>query len=167
MITRMKLNISGKLNHRGWQSRKRKELYDSSILSTARSETPCGNLPAPSGKAKYSWNTDSELVPWGKGEKNPEQGSKIEPETIRLQAVGVLYRMTACLLHNEPTSYSSLARLSLLTNEAVAKASLNRARVSGGRRETLWSTHDQDEVSVTWHGGPNQFTLKSIWMSCG
>ena len=25
----------------------------SSILSTARSETPCGNLPAPSGKAKY------------------------------------------------------------------------------------------------------------------
>ena len=25
-----------------------------SILSTAGSETPCGNLPAPSGKAKYS-----------------------------------------------------------------------------------------------------------------
>ena len=25
----------------------------SSILSTARSETPCGNPPAPSGKAKY------------------------------------------------------------------------------------------------------------------
>ena len=34
----------------------------SSILSTARSETPCGNLPAPSGKAKYSSDTDSELV---------------------------------------------------------------------------------------------------------
>ena len=26
----------------------------SSILSTAGSETPCRNLPAPSGKAKYS-----------------------------------------------------------------------------------------------------------------
>jgi hypothetical protein len=25
-------------------------------------ETPCGNLPAPSGKAKYSQVTDSELV---------------------------------------------------------------------------------------------------------
>ena len=46
------------------------------------------NLPGPSGKAKYSWETDSEPVPWGKGEKNPEQGSEIEPETMRLQAVG-------------------------------------------------------------------------------
>ena len=27
------------------------------------------NLPEPSGKAKYSQVTDSELVPWGKGEK--------------------------------------------------------------------------------------------------
>ena len=35
--------------------------------------------------------------------------------------------MTACLLHNEPTSYSSLARLSALMHAAGAKASLNRA----------------------------------------
>ena len=35
--------------------------------------------------------------------------------------------MTACLLHNEPTSYSSLARLIPITEEAEAKASLNRA----------------------------------------
>ena len=49
---------------------------------------PCLNLPGPSGKAKYSWETDSELVPWGKGEKNPEQGSEIEPETVYLQTVG-------------------------------------------------------------------------------
>ena len=62
----------------------------SSILSTARSETPCGNSPAPSGKAKYFWETDSELVLWRKGEKNPEQGSEIDHETVRLQAVGVL-----------------------------------------------------------------------------
>ena len=34
----------------------------SSILSTAGSETPCRNLPAPSGKAKFSQETDSELV---------------------------------------------------------------------------------------------------------
>jgi hypothetical protein len=46
------------------------------------------NLPAPSGKAKYSWETDSELVPWGKGEKYPEQGSEIVPETMCLQPVG-------------------------------------------------------------------------------
>lgn len=35
--------------------------------------------------------------------------------------------MTACLLHNEPTSYTSLARLILKTGGAEAKASLNRA----------------------------------------
>ena len=36
-------------------------------------------------------------------------------------------RVTACLLFNEPTSYSSDARLSLSRDAAVAKASLNRA----------------------------------------
>ena len=35
--------------------------------------------------------------------------------------------MTACLLHNEPTSYSSLARLRVLMLGIEAKASLNRA----------------------------------------
>ncbi len=32
--------------------------------------------------------TDSEQVPWGKGEKHPDEGSEIEPETGSLQAVG-------------------------------------------------------------------------------
>ena len=36
----------------------------------------CLNLPGPSGKAKYSLATDSELVPRGKGEKHPERGVK-------------------------------------------------------------------------------------------
>ena len=30
------------------------------------------NFPAPFGKAKYYQETDSELVPWGKGEKYSE-----------------------------------------------------------------------------------------------
>lgn len=46
------------------------------------------NKWGPPHKAKYYLVTDSEAVPWGKGEKNPEQGSEIEPETIRLQPVG-------------------------------------------------------------------------------
>ena len=46
--------------------------------------------------------TDSESVPWGKGEKNPVEGSEIDPETERLQAVGA--KVTACLLHNELAS---------------------------------------------------------------
>ncbi len=65
-----------------------KIINHSSILSSAGHEKPCMNLAGPSAKAKYSWETDSEPVPWGKGEKNPEQGSEIDPETIRLQAVG-------------------------------------------------------------------------------
>jgi hypothetical protein len=64
------------------------KLLPNSILSSTEHVKFCVNLPEPSGKAKYYWETDSELVPWGKGEKNPEQGSEIEPETVRLQAVG-------------------------------------------------------------------------------
>ena len=44
-------------------------------------------MGGPSSKAKYSWLTDSEQVPWGKGEKNPDKGSEIEFETTYLQAV--------------------------------------------------------------------------------
>ena len=49
---------------------------------------PRGNLGRPLSKAKYERPTDSELVPRGKGEKNPGEGSEIVPETVRLQAVG-------------------------------------------------------------------------------
>lgn len=68
------------------------------------------NLPRPWGKAKYYLMTDSELVPRGKGEKHPGEGSEIVPETVRLQAVGALCRLrpervTAYLLHNGPASY--------------------------------------------------------------
>ena len=60
----------------------------SGILSSAEHEEFCVNLPGPSGKAKYSRETDSEPVPGGKGEKHFEQKSEIVPETVRLQAVG-------------------------------------------------------------------------------
>ena len=63
------------------------------ILSRSGHEKSWLNLPGPSGKAKYFWETDSEPVPWGKGEKYPEQGSEIVPETVRLQPVGApIYR---------------------------------------------------------------------------
>ena len=58
------------------------------ILSSAEHEEFCVNQPGPSGKAKYSIETDSVRVPWGKGEKHFEQKSEIVPETVRLQAVG-------------------------------------------------------------------------------
>ena len=45
-------------------------------------------MGGPPSKAKYYLLTDSEPVPWGKGEKNPYKGSEIEPETECIQAVG-------------------------------------------------------------------------------
>ena len=82
--------------------------------STAGHVKSRGKPGGPSPKAKYSLATDSELVPRGKGEKNPSEGSEIVPETVCLQAVGGLCLelrrkicLTACLLHNESASYST------------------------------------------------------------
>ena len=35
-------------------------------------------MGGPPSKPKYSLATDSEQVPWGKGEKNPGEGSEID-----------------------------------------------------------------------------------------
>ena len=60
------------------------------------------------------------------------------------------------------------SKVKCLRHGAVAKASLNRATiVSSSRRETVRSTHGQVEAVVTHSGGPNQLTLKSLWMTCG
>ena len=56
--------------------------------SRAEHEKFCLKKGRPLSKAKYYWLTDSERVPWGKGEKHPDKGSEIEPETGCLQAVG-------------------------------------------------------------------------------
>lgn len=46
------------------------------------------NQQGPPCKAKYFWVTDSEIVPWGKGEIEPLLGSEIEHESLSLQIVG-------------------------------------------------------------------------------
>ena len=51
------------------------------------------NQRGPSRKAKYYCVTDSEPVPRGKGEKNPDKGSEIEHETVSLQAMGGLFNV--------------------------------------------------------------------------
>jgi len=56
-------------------------------LSKAGHVKPCLNMGGPSSQAKSYWLTDSELVPWVKCEKNPEEGSEIDPETVYVQAV--------------------------------------------------------------------------------
>jgi hypothetical protein len=66
-------------------------------LSKAGHVKPCLNMGGPSSMAKYYWLTDSELGPWGKGEKNPGEGSEIEPETVCVQAVGAILRNCDCV----------------------------------------------------------------------
>ena len=61
------------------------------IPSSAVHVKLCANLSGPSDKAKYSSATDSELVPRGKGEKNPFEGSEIDPATCCLQCVEAIY----------------------------------------------------------------------------
>jgi hypothetical protein len=48
---------------------------------------PCLKLGGPPSKAKYYLLTDSAQVPRGKDEKNPDEGSEIELETVYLQTV--------------------------------------------------------------------------------
>src|SRR5208282_2199831 len=48
----------------------------------------CLNTGGPPSKPKYSSATDSAQVPWGKGEKHPDEGSETVPETGYLQTVG-------------------------------------------------------------------------------
>ena len=70
----------------------RRKSRPSGILSKAGHEESWPNPPGPSGKAKYSRETDSEPVPGGKGEKHFDEKSERDPETMRLQAVGASMR---------------------------------------------------------------------------
>ena len=57
-------------------------------MSRAGHVKSCLKMGGPPSKPKYYLTTDSEQVPRGKGEKNPDKGSEIDPETECLQAVG-------------------------------------------------------------------------------
>ncbi len=59
-------------------------------MSKAEHEKFRLNMGGPPSKPKYSLATNSEQVPWGKGEKNPKKGSEIDPETECLQSVRAL-----------------------------------------------------------------------------
>ena len=136
--------------------------------SRAEPEKFCLNVPAPSGKAKYSRETDSEPVPWGKGEKNPKKGSEKTLKPYAYKRSEQLRVVTACLLHNDPTSYSSLASLSTSGTEAQRKRVWIGRQASGGRRETRWSTHEQVEVWIVskWRTEPVyvEKCLDDLWV---
>ena len=133
---------------------------------------PLLNQRGPPRKTKYYWITDSEPVPWGKGEKKLDKRSEIEPETKHLQAVGArflfrkkdVWRRTFCIMGQRVSVSSKVKPLGV----AAAKASLNRAiLVRCIRPETGWSSHEQVEVRVKPNRGPNPTMLQNCGMTCG
>ena len=78
-------------------------------------------------------------------------------------------RLTACLLHYDPASYCSRARLSWLPAEPQRKRVLKggRPKYVGVDPKPGRSTHEQGEAGVTPSGGPNRCGLKTARMTCG
>ena len=75
-------------------------------LSTTEHVEFRGKQGRPLSKAKYSWRPIVNKYREGKVKSTPE-GELKEPETVHLQAVGAgRVPVTACLLKNEPASYS-------------------------------------------------------------
>ena len=161
----MEEEVVGILHNIGWKSRICKSLEWAALLSKARHVKPCLNLRGPPRKAKYSSVTDSEPVPWGKGEKNPGRGVK---------------RIWNCMLTRcqRPLKADDVP-IEEWAGELCIRARLRkkpepkRKRVLRGRKvrvcrpETRRSSHDQDEVRVKPYGGPNRRSLKRPRMSCG
>ena len=57
-------------------------------------------MGGPSSKPKYSLETDSEQVPWGKGEKNPDKGSETDLKSNAYKQLEPPWGVTAYLLYN-------------------------------------------------------------------
>ena len=66
----------------------------------------------------------------GKVKSTPDRGVKENLKPCACKRSEPLCGVTACLLHNEPTSCSSAARVSALRRGPGARASPNRARES-------------------------------------
>ena len=92
----------------------------------------------------------------GKVKRTPRRGVKRPWNHALTSGRSIVYCVTACLLHNDPTSYSSLASLSTLGTKAQRKRVWIGRTASGGRRETRWSTHGQVEVWIVsrWRTEP-------------
>ena len=107
------------------------------ILSRAGHEESCLNYPRPRGKAKYERDTDSDEYREGKVKSTPDRGVKESLKPCAYDRSEPLCGVTACLLHNEPTSCSRAARLSAWRHGAEAKASLKRAASRAGQTRNL------------------------------
>ena len=73
-------------------------------MSRAGHVKSCLNVGGPPSKPKYSLVTDSELVPCGKGEKYPDEGSEIDLKPNAYKQWEGACPLTAYLLYNGSAS---------------------------------------------------------------
>ena len=149
------MELHGKADHRGWQSRTRKPDNRGRIQSTAGHVESGGKQGGPPSKPKYYLMTDSEAVPWGKGEKNPGRGVKqyLKPCVYKqIKHVKVRYR-TFCRTVRRVYLCS---KVKVLSTEAEGKPSLNRAKsymdMTRNRVTYPWTGWSGSEIS--WRSEP-------------
>ena len=145
----------------------RKGIRASRIQSTAGHEESRGKSGGPPSKPKYYLMTDRGAVPWGKGEKDPGRGVKenLKPCAYKQSEHVKVWWRTFCRTVRRVIVTS---KLKVFSTGGEARASLNRAyKVRCHRPETGWPNHEQAEVRVKSHGGPNRPPLQWWRMTCG
>ena len=120
------VELFGKANHRWWKSSIRKIKKRGRIQSNTRHVESRMNKWGPSHKAKYYLVTDSEAVPWGKGEKDPGRGVKenLKPYVYKQTKHVKVRCRTFCRTVRRVIVYG---KVKYLRYEAEEKSSLKRA----------------------------------------
>ena len=123
------IEVSGKVHQRRWESGRWKKEKQDSIQSSARHEKSRMKMWGPPHKAKYYLVTDSEAVPWGKGEKNPGRGVKenLKPYVYKQTKHVKVRCRTFCRTVRRVILYG---KIKYLRYEVEARASLKRAKKS-------------------------------------
>ena len=123
--------LFGKANHRRWKSSMWKMSLHDSIQSNTRHVESRMKMWGPPHKAKYYLVTDSETVPWGKGEKNPGRGVKenLKPYVYKQTKHVKVRCRTFCRTVRRVILYG---KIKYLRYEVEEKSSLKRAKKSYG-----------------------------------
>ena len=154
------------MNQRKWESCRRNVKKHSSIRSRCGHEKSALKEGGPSSKPKYYLMTDSEAVPWGKGEKNPGRGVKRIWNLVFTSRQRAL-RLDVVLFVERSGELIYVARLRYSVPEPKGNRVWKARWVILIRPETEWPIHVQAEAGVKSRGGPNRPPLKRRRMTCG
>ena len=153
------MEILGKVYRRGWKSRTWKAIVVNRVGRNRRNSVwTCQHHLA-------RLNTPERPIvnKYREGKVKRTARSGVKRPWNRMSTSGRTFRGTACLLHNEPTSYSILASLSCSATKAKRKRVWIGRLASVGRRETWWSTHEQVEVGIVSQWRTEPVDVEKSW----